>query len=182
MSYWRRWFVVGKRSDFTRRKNDLYRTWDVRALPPLLPFLSRNTRFVEPCAGDGVLVDQLVAAGHDCVFASDISPGRSDIVQADVFEEVWSNLDCFITNPMWTRALLHPLIIHLSDQAPTWLLFDANWAFSQQARIFSRRCRKIVAGARVKWIENSEWDAKDDLAWYLFTEPSDSPTQFYFRP
>ncbi len=55
---------MAKRSDgdFERIPNDLYRTWDPRAVRALLPHLAPRTRFVEPCAGAGDLIDQLVNA------------------------------------------------------------------------------------------------------------------------
>lgn len=55
---------MGKRSDFARRRNDLYRTFDPRAVAALLPHLGPFVWFYEPCAGDGVLVDQLEAVGR----------------------------------------------------------------------------------------------------------------------
>ena len=80
---------MAKRSDFARRKNDYYRTWDPRAVAALLPHLLPGTRFVEPCAGDGVLADQLEAAGHECMFASDIEPKREDVANVDALKLRW---------------------------------------------------------------------------------------------
>ena len=60
-------------------------------------------------------------------------------------------------------------LVRLAELAPTWFLLDAGWAFGKQARPYLERyCHLIVAGNRVKWIEESEHDATDDLAWYLF--------------
>lgn len=161
---------MSKRSDFPRRKNDAYLTWDARALPPLLPHLGTLRRFVEPCAGAGHLVDQLEAVGLQCVSAFDIAPQRYDIELGDAMAATLPpGADGWITNPVWTRRLLHPLIVHLASQAPTWFLLDAGWAYSQRAAHYlTRYCHLIVAGARVKWVENSEHDATDDTAWYLF--------------
>src|SRR3984893_1647357 len=58
----------------------------------------------------------------------------------------------FITNPPWTRQLLHPIIVNLKRQKPTWLLFDADWAHTIQAAPYLSFCRKIVSVGRVKWI------------------------------
>lgn len=162
---------MSKRSNFERRKNDLYKTWDPRAVKALLPHLAPYTKFIEPCAGDGVLADQLVAAGHCCIQASDIDPLRDDIRQCDVFDVRWTP-DAFITNPPWTRQILHPLIVHLSDQAPTWLLFDADWLHTKQAAPFKDRLRKVVSVGRLRWIPGTKMDGKDNVAWFLFDRPS----------
>lgn len=181
---------MGKRSDgqFERRKNDLYKTWDPRAVRALLPHLAPQTRFVEPCAGDGVLIDQLVAAGHEFVWACDLEPGRVDISMADALEvniERWLkqpvNFDCFITNPPWTREILHPLIVHLSDQAPTWLLFDADWKHTKQSIPYLPRLRRIVSVGRLRWIAGSDHDGKDNCCWYLFDRPRASAPLFFGR-
>jgi hypothetical protein len=175
---------MGKRSDgdFERRKNDLYETWDPRAVPALLPHLPPVVRFVEPCAGSGVLLDQLEAAGHVCVDSYDIEPGRSDIYKADANDYTTPlTFDYFITNPPWTREILRPLIAHLSDQAPTWLLFDADWMHTKQARPFRSRLRKIVSIGRLKWIEGSKHDGKDNCAWYLFDRPAGEIAEFHLR-
>lgn len=164
---------MGKRSDFKRRKNDFYSTFDPRAVAALLPHLEPGTRFIEPCAGDGILARQLIAAGHVCMAASDIEP-QADGVRAP-------DGAVFITNPPWTRQLLHRIIAHLSDQAPTWLLFDADWMHTQQAAPFMPRCRRIVSVGRLKWIPDSTMDGKDNCAWYLFGKPGNAAPEFHGR-
>ena len=172
---------MGKRSDFPRRKNDLYRTFDPRAVKALLPHIDRGTRFIEPCAGAGDLVDALVMAGNRCLVAIDIEPQRKDIFKGDAMEIRAFTDAVFITNPPWTREILHPLIVHLSDQAPTWLLFDADWFHTKQAAPFEARLRKIVSVGRLKWMPGTTMDGKDNCAWYLFDRPSDEPTLAYGR-
>lgn len=174
---------MGKRSDFPRRKNDLYRTFDPRAVVALLPHLDPFTLFYEPCAGDGVLVDQLEAAGHLCVFQSDIDPQADGIEQADAFG-LFDVIDgaTIITNPAWSRPILHPLIVHLSNLAPTWMLYDAAWLFTKQSAPFLPRLRKVIAVGRLRWMEGTTMDGKDDCAWYLFDLPDDGRvSQFYGR-
>lgn len=117
---------MGKRSSFDRVPRDFYPT-PREAVVPLLRHLDRDTRFCEPCAGNGALIDHLTAAGHRCASAWDIEPQRDDIAQHDARLRLIGNIDCFITNPPWDRLILHELIVHLSDQHPTWLLFDADW-------------------------------------------------------
>jgi len=176
-----RFLGMGKRSTFARRKNDLYETWDPRAVAALLPYLAPGTRFVEPCAGAGALLDQLTAAGHVCARAWDIDPKRDDIEEGDALQMLVGNIDRFITNPPWTREILHPLIVHLSNQAPTWLLFDSDWKHTKQAREFMPRCRKIVSVGRLRWIRGTTDDAKDNCSWYLFDLPGRLPPEFHGR-
>lgn len=174
---------MGKRSTFERRERDFYPT-PLEAVRPLLRHLSPRTRFVEPCAGDGALIDHLTAAGHKCVVGYDIEPKRADI-------ECWDALETkgaadgvtFITNPPWDRRVLHPLIVRLSDLAPTWLLFDADWVHTRQAAPFADRLRRIVAVGRVKWIPDSPFTGKDNCAWHLFGRPVIGPAlvAFYMR-
>lgn len=173
---------MGKRSDFERRANDLYPTTDPRAVAALLPHLPAHVRFAEPCAGDGALLDQLVAAGHVCVWASDIAPLRGDVVQADALTlDGCAHAEVNITNPPWTREILHALIVHLSDRAPTWLLFDADWKHTRQAAPLMPRLRRIVSIGRLRWEPGTPYDGKDNCAWYLFDRPSDRPAEFYGR-
>src|SRR4051812_2731852 len=97
---------MGKRAPgkFEKIPNDLYRTWDYRAVRPLLPHLSPGTQFVEPCAGCGDLVDQLPVAGHRLVRAYDIDPQRHDIHKGDARTLRWNTINgMWISNPPWTR-------------------------------------------------------------------------------
>lgn len=171
---------MGKRSNFERAPRDFYPT-PAEAVVPLLPFLPQGTRFCEPCAGDGALMDHLTAAGHICARARDIEPRRDDIEQKDALTTLTGNIDCFITNPPWDRKILHPLIVHLSHQAPTWLLFDADWMHTRQSAPFMPILRKIVSVGRVKWIPDSPFTGKDNCAWYLFDAGGVRPVEFHGR-
>jgi hypothetical protein len=171
---------MGKRSSFERLPRDFYPT-PYEAVVPLLPHLAAATRFCEPCAGDGRLIDHLASAGHVCASAWDIEPRRDDIAQKDALEWVIGNIDCFITNPPWAREILHPLIDHLSIEHPTWLLFDADWMHTRQSAPFMPYLRKIVSVGRVKWIPDSPFTGKDNCCWYLFDQNSDAPAQFIGR-
>lgn len=163
---------MGKRTKtkHPRIPRDLYQTVDPRAVPPLLPHLPKNPRYVEPFAGAGALVAQL--AGHaECVLASDIVPLAEGIAQADAFSVIVPPGAIVITNCPWTRPILHRTIIHFSDQCRTFLLFDAGWAFTAQAAPYLDRCRKIIVVGRLKWIPGSKFQAMDDAAWYEFGQP-----------
>lgn len=169
---------MGKRSSFERVERDFYPT-PLKAVEPLIPHLPDNCMFSEPCAGNGALVDHLKSLGHNCIWESDISPMRT-MFKADALSLLYLN-GIIITNPPWTRSILHRMIVHFSNMRPTWLLFDADWAHTKQAIPYLPRLRKIVAVGRVKWIPDSKHTGKDNCAWHLFTQPSDAPAEFYGR-
>lgn len=158
---------MGKRSNFARIERDFYRTPEA-AVIPLLAHLKPGTRFCEPCAGDGRLIDYLTAEGHTCAAAWDIEPGRADIDKNDATQGITSDVDCFITNPPWSRPILHGIISHLAPQAPTWLLFDADWIHTKQSGPFMPLLQKVVSVGRLKWIEDSPHTGKDNCCWHLF--------------
>lgn len=175
---------MGKRSDFQRVPRDFYPT-PAEAVVPLLRHLAPRTQFVEPCAGNGALIDHLEAAGHRCGAAYDIEPRRDGIVQLDALTlnrfALGLAWEVIITNPPWDRKVLHPLIEHLSDLGPTWLLFDADWSHTRQAAPFMPRLRRIVSVGRVKWIPDSPFTGKDNCAWHLFDKPTSTAATFYGR-
>lgn len=172
---------MGKRSDFERVEKDFYRTIDPRAVAALAPHLKAETRFCEPCAGAGDLMDQLTALGHICARARDIAPQREDIEQKDALTTLTGNIDCFITNPPWSRNILHPLIEFLAEQAPTWLLFDADWAHTKQSAPYMRLCTDIVSVGRLIWIPGTTMTGKDNVAWYRFSKYRIGATAFHGR-
>jgi hypothetical protein len=152
-------------------KNDFYPT-PFGCVHSLNNHLDHSVSFIEPCVGDGRLVSHLETMGHRCVASFDL-PVDVMTTQYDV-----KGVDYFITNPPWTRSILHPTIDNLRKQLPTWLLFDASWAFTKQAKPYLDYCSKIVTIGRVKWIEGSKHTGKDDCAWYLFVNFKTS-TRFY---
>jgi hypothetical protein len=171
---------MGKRSSFERIPRDFYPT-PAEAVTPLLRHLTAPVRFCEPCAGDGRLVDHLTAAGHVCAAAWDIEPQRDDIDRQDATQRQIGNVECFITNPPWHRPTLHQIIDNLARQAPTWLLFDADWMHTKQAMPYLPMLRKIVSVGRVKWIPDSPFTGKDNCCWHLFDAWSRAPAMFVGR-
>ncbi len=172
---------MAKRSDgqFERVGNDFYRTPRAAVLP-LIPHLPHRTLFVEPCAGDGALIDHLEWFGHRCVGRTDLAPRRADITRASAMTLRWrSERGLWITNPPWTRDLMHPIIKHLCRQTPGWFLFDADWVHTVQSAPLLPLLRKIVSVGRVQWIEGSGMSGKDNAAWHYFdgTRP---PTDIIF--
>lgn len=127
------------------------------------------------------MIDHLEAAGHSCAAAWDIEPQRDGIDRQDATARQIGNVDCFITNPPWDRKVLHPIITNLAAQAPTWLLFDADWIHTRQAAPFMPWLVKVVSVGRVKWIEDSPFTGKDNCAWHLFDARNDAPAQLFGR-
>jgi hypothetical protein len=168
---------MSKRSNFERIERDYYPT-PFEAVKPLLPHLPSSFTFIEPCAGDGRLIKHINA---DCIDAYDIEPQSGSVRVGNIFDYPMIKPDYFITNPPWDRKILHPAIEHLSFIAPTWLLFDADWAHTKQSKDLIKRCVKIVSVGRVKWIENSKMTGKDNCAWYLFDDKHNGMTQFIGR-
>lgn len=173
---------MGKRSNFERIERDFYPT-PMEAVIPLLPHLANGSKFIEPCAGDGRLIDHLQAHGHKCTYGVDVEP-IWPIQRVGDATSIHYNLganDYFITNPPWDRKILHPIIENLSNQLPTWLLFDADWMHTKQSVQFIKRIVKIVSVGRVKWIEGSKMTGKDNCCWYLFDKPHDNGITFFGR-
>ncbi len=170
---------MGKRSaGFKRRPQDAYLTWDPRAVQPLLPHLPDQFTAWEPCAGNGSLTRLI---GRGSWILSDLTPQSEGIHQADALEVApFMYADLIVTNPPWSRPILHPMIEAFRARAPTWLLFDSDWAYTQQARPFLKFCRAIVSVGRVRWIEGTEQDGKDNCSWYCFV-PGETETTFYGR-
>ena len=174
---------MGKRSEFEKRARDYYPT-PLKAVEPLRPFLPEYFTFVEPCAGDGRLVNHIFNVMDDnceCMGAYDIEHPEDDPLVYNVqirdaltlTSDDMNNVDYIITNPPWSRDkksgyILHRMIEHFSELAPTWLLFDADWIHTKQATpLINKYLMQIVSIGRVSWEENGV-SGKDNAAWYLF--------------
>ena len=156
---------------FKRRAQDAYDT-PAAAVVPLIPHLPRRGRYWEPCAGAGKLAAAITdqTAGGLVGFLSDIEPRAPGVRQRcglDPAPFETDHRDLIITNPPWTRTLLHPMIDHWRQISPVWLLFDADWAHTKQAAPYLAYCWKIVSVGRVSWMENGT-SGFDNCAWYLF--------------
>lgn len=153
---------MGKRSDFPRIERDYYPTIDPRAWSALKPHLPEKFTYAEPCYGEGHLAKMIEG---DLVYSSDISDGVDAL---SLKAEDLCGADYIITNPPWSRKILHPLIDHLRQMRPTWLLFDASWAHTKQSSELIKYCSKIISVGRLRWIEGTTMTGKDDCCWYLF--------------
>ncbi len=73
---------MGKRSEYVRRERDAYYT-PLPAVEPLIQHLPYTFDYVEPCAGDGRLIDHIsyLTEGHgECLYACDIDPRDPRVV------------------------------------------------------------------------------------------------------
>jgi hypothetical protein len=103
------------------RPRDFWPTIDRRCIPPLLWHLRDGVEYGEPLAGGGHLIILLNETSARCVYAADLKPSAYGVVEADALTAtVPADAEVIITNPPWTRAILHKLIVALSDQKPTW--------------------------------------------------------------
>ena len=167
---------MGKRSNFIRRKADAYHTIDFRAVKALQPYITNIDVYAEPCVGDYDLVKQLAKIGKRVSYVGDIKTGK-DALEA----KLWGQAQAIITNPPWTRTLLHPLIKHFMHELPTWLLFDSDWAYNKSSAPYLLYCTDIVAVGRLRWIEGTTQTGKDNVSWYRFYHRTNGKTVFHGR-
>ncbi|MFA5580521.1 MAG: class I SAM-dependent methyltransferase [Paracoccaceae bacterium] len=175
------------RSGFLRVAHDFYATTDPRAVAALAPHLAPGTRFIEPCAGDGALVRQLVALGLHCVEAFDIAPRDESVREGDAL--IWQRAAfdhpaVIITNPPYRWDMLAPMIRHfIRQENPAWLLLEAGFAYTRRAQPLMVFCHEVQPVGRLKWFPGSAHGSVKDYAWYHFqAEPNDGFAAFYPRP
>lgn len=181
---------MGKRSNFERNPRDYYPTPYLPAVPALLPFLRpvpvmKPIKFIEPMAGDGRLAKFIEEDGHQCVYKCDLEPQADGIEKRDVlfFDDPLPPCDMIITNPPWGREVLHASIERFVAHADTWLLFDADWAYTEYPAPYRAICKKIVAVGRVSWMGNGV-SGFDNCSWYLFSNDHaryGNEAIFYFK-
>ena len=145
---------------------------------PLIPYLRAAASVPLPSRvlATAHLVRHLESFGLRCVYAGDIRSGQ-DALALDHYGAA----DAIITNPPWSRDVLHGLITHFQNIAPTWLLLDADWKQTRQAAPFLPHCSDIVAIGRVKWIEGSKHTGKDNACWYKFDSKHTAGPVFHWR-
>jgi len=167
---------MSKRSNFARFPQDAYSTIDPRAVAALVPYLDGIRFYAEPCCGNGILMNWLAKAGLSSVQCSDIVEGIDALSLTD-----FGGADAIITNPPWTREILHDLIDHFQKHLPTWLLFDSDWAYTRQAKPYLNTCSDIVAVGRLRWIAGTKQMGKDNVSWYRFWHLRNGGPHFHGR-
>lgn len=172
---------MGRRSDFKRRPMDSYET-PAAAVLPLVPHIRWARTFAEPCAGRGKLVHALESHGLKCAYQGDILYGEDALERTDYgVAGHYGTPDIIVTNPPWTRQLMHPLLEHFMAIRPTWLLLDADWMHNQQAARYMPHCVNIVSVGRVKWMPDSGSTGKDNVVWMMFSAEHREGPHFYPR-
>lgn len=173
---------MAKRSDFVRVERDYYRTFDPKAGAALRPFIDGVELAIEPFAGAGDLTDQFKEIDW---LETDIEPQIERIAKRDAFRYTPAELgsvDAIITNPPWSRPLMHKAIEHFAPHIQTWFLLDANWVWTKQAKPYiDKYLTDIVTIGRLKWIEGTTMSGKDDCAWFRFAPDKAEPTRFFGR-
>lgn len=161
---------------FKRANNDFYETPE-DAVKFLAPYLPERFTYYEPCVGNGKLIKGLaentdgICVGYSDAFSYLYDLEGSPCIDAQELSVKDTEFDFFITNPPWTRKILHAIIKNLSNQRPTWVLFDGEWCFTKQSKDFRDRLRRVVPTYRIKWIAGTPHNSKSGSAWYLFDYP-----------
>lgn len=174
-------------SNFKKKKHDFYRSTDINIHSSLNNVLDRNVSFVEPCAGYADLINGLQHFGHRCVFASDLKIRRKtpEYVQElnafDLSEKHVRKASFIITNPPFTRSILHPMIEHFISLRPTWLIFEADWAHTLQSIPFMPYCKTIISIGRIQWFKGTKGKSTKDFSWYFFTDRKSKSINFIPR-
>jgi len=144
---------MAKRTKGPEQLHDYHPT-PPEAVAPLVRVLPPRFKYVEPCAGDGRLVEALKP--HVCVRAYDLHPRASWIEKADALGK--RPIRPVITNPPYREDYLNPLMYHwliLSKQRAILLLpldMIANlWFQDYSVRVF-----KILPVGRVSWMGNKK--------------------------
>ena len=163
---------MAKRSpgQFARLPQDQYAT-PLAGVEPLLPYLDPATHFVELCTGEGLLAGHLKGAGHVLVGAYDLLHDARTQRYPEANDGV-----IFCTDPPWRRDFLPPAIVNLSDQAPTWLLIDADYLHTRQSIPFMPRLRAVISVGHLKRIPGSPHTGKDNAIRTLWSRPDDRAT------
>lgn len=188
---------MGKREEEKKPRlgRDWYPTKDAVAATALLPHMwhqsefRQGTRYIEPCAGDGSLMDLLASSGLPvtCVAAYDIEPQRADVTQRNCL--FLTKADCmsaheFITNPPYQWAMLQPILEHLPRLMPTWLLLPADMMHNKRMAEYMDICSDVQSIGRMWWFEDENGKrvkGVDNYAWYKFDHNYKGFTRFHTR-
>lgn len=162
---------MGKRQQsFEKRPRDYYATIDPDAVKPLIPFI-RGLKVAEPCAGNG---DLAMLLELDCFikYESDIEPQNGYVFKKDALSLTDFDLvecDVIVTNPPFSWNLLQPLLDHLPNIKPTWLLLPADVMHNKRMGKYMEKCTEIVSVGRLYWMDNKV-KGVDNFAWFLFSD------------
>lgn len=124
--------------------------------------------------------------GYQFKFAADIEMyGMFDV--RDVFtleKEDLEHCDLIITNPPWSRPVLHPMIEKfMSLGKETYLLFDSDWMFTKQATPYiDKWLTDVISVGRMNWIAGTKVKSLDNCSWYRFMPRKFSNITYWSNP
>lgn len=168
---------MGKRESIKKPKSprDYYRTIDSDAVRSLLPYIAGLT-YVEPCAGAGDLISLIGGQPYFCSAAYDIDPQISEITQRNCLtlqEKDLIGVDCFVTNPPFSKDMLLPIIEHLSSLRPTWLLLPSDLMHNVYMKPHLNFCDLILSIGRLCWFKDDKGKmvkGVDNYCFYRFDQ------------
>lgn len=172
---------MGKRELEKKPKSprDFYATIDPDAVKPLLPYI-KGLKYAEPMCGKGDLIN-LIGDTAECRWASDIHMGEyfgitpmhwRDATTIDL--DTFMGIDCIISNPPFSKALLLPIMDHLLKSGkPLWLLLPADMLHNKYMAPYMEKCELVLSIGRLCWFP-CETTGKmikgvDNNCWYKFT-------------
>ena len=143
-----------------------YHPTPFEAALPLARILPPFTRYDEPCAADGQLIDHLSRWGHQCVTACDVLPKAAGIMMMDATALPRDRM--VITNPPFAWPLLKPLMDHWVGHVPTWLLLPWDMPANLYMVPYAAHIDRILPLGRVSWMRNGQ-GGMDNYGWYRFS-------------
>lgn len=169
---------------YERERDDFY-----PSPPGVIDSLFRAVEIVEgmiwePAAGDGALVDQIRAAGRDCIGTDLVDRGRPDIEPRVDFlfeQRVQWGARSIITNPPYKLAdhfARHAIALGVAQTA---LLLPVKWLAATGPRWeLTRHVSDVVLLGRLKMLPPGAPDKGlnpvTDFGWFIFrAEPIASP-------
>ena len=175
---------MGKRdcNKFERVDKDLYPTIDPGCLVPAFIERVRGKSYAEPCWGNGDLEDLLIDVAT-CKWCSDIQPQQYNIPIMDATKLSIDHLkgcDVIITNPPYQWPLLKPLLDHLPNVRPTWLLLPADYMHNIRMGPYMKQCTTVIAIGRMYWLPNKVRGVSN-MCWYKFNKWHLGQTEFIGR-
>ena len=166
-------------SGYERERDDFYPSPPgvIESLFRFVPF--GDGRIWEPAAGDGALVDQIRAAGRECVGTDLVDRGRADIEpRVDFLFERAPLASSIITNPPYKLAdqfIRHAIDIGVDRVA---LLLPVKWLAGTGPRWeLTRHVTDVVLMGRLKMLPPGAIDLgknpTTDFAWIVFRREHD---------
>lgn len=121
----------------------------------------KGKKFYEPSVSSGSLVDMCCEHGGICVGGSDIQPlGVWDSPEnykdgLSLTEEDLNGAEIILTNPVYKKEWLLPLLDHWTSLRPTWLLLPLNMCSNKYFAPYMKKCSNMINCGRLYFFENT---------------------------